>query len=46
MDWIERTTGISPDGSSGSLELLIYLVLLAIAVLLLRRAMQRDRDRS
>jgi hypothetical protein len=46
MDFIERIFGIAPDGGSGSLEVLLFLVPLAgIAWLALRaRARSRRRD--
>jgi hypothetical protein len=44
MDFIERIFGIAPDQGDGSLELLLFLVPLAlIAALALRRA-RRSRD--
>jgi hypothetical protein len=45
MDFIERIFGIAPDSGDGSLELLLFLIPLAlIAALALRRA-RRTRDR-
>ena len=41
-DWIERATGVSPDGASGSLEMVITLVL-AIAALTLACVAYRER---
>ena len=34
MDWIERWFNVSPDNGDGSLELLIFLALVAVAVTL------------
>jgi hypothetical protein len=43
MDFIERIFGIAPDGGSGSLELLLFLIPIAgIAYLWVRR---RRRDK-
>jgi hypothetical protein len=39
MDFIERIFGISPDGGSGSLELLLVL----LPILLLMRIFTRNR---
>jgi len=41
-DWIERATGFSPDGVSGSLEMVIAVVL-AIAALTLACVAYRER---
>jgi hypothetical protein len=42
MDFIERIFGVAPDGGDGSLELLLFLVPLAlIAALALHRARRR-----
>jgi hypothetical protein len=38
MDWIEKVLHVSPDGGNGSLEVLIYLVLSAVALLAINRA--------
>ncbi|HWH41066.1 MAG TPA: hypothetical protein VNU21_14585 [Usitatibacter sp.] len=44
MDFIERIFGIVPDGGSGSLEVLLFLVPLAgIACVALRARAQRRR---
>lgn len=42
MDFIERLFGISPDGGSGSLELLLFLAPI-VAVLLARSIVKRAR---
>ena len=33
MDWIERLTGLEPDGGNGTLELAILLALVALLVM-------------
>jgi len=44
MDFIERIFGIAPDGGSGSLEMLLFLVPMAgIAWLALRARARRQR---
>lgn len=43
MDFIERFFGISPDGGSGLLELLILVVLIGAPALLVYRRRQRSR---
>jgi hypothetical protein len=43
MDFIERIFGISPDGGSGSLELLLFLIPLAGISYLAWRAGKRKR---
>lgn len=44
MDFIERMSGIAPDGGSGSLEFLLVAVPLAgIAYLVLRARQRRQR---
>jgi hypothetical protein len=49
MDFIERIFGFSPDGGSGSFELLLFLIPIAGLAYLWRRRRQRikspDRDR-
>jgi hypothetical protein len=42
MDFIERIFGISPDGGSGSLELILLLIPIAViaAVMAIRRNRQ------
>jgi hypothetical protein len=42
MDFIEKIFGVSPDGGSGSFELLLFLVpLVAISLLFLLRSHKR-----
>jgi len=42
MDFIERIFGLSPDGGSGSFELLLFLIPIAgIAYLIIRRRLRR-----
>jgi hypothetical protein len=36
MDFIERLTGLSPDGGDGSMETLFFIAIVACALLLLR----------
>jgi len=43
MDFIERLWHISPDGGTGTFELLLLLVPLAIAIVLWRRPATRTR---
>lgn len=43
MDFIEHIFGISPDGGSGTYELLLFLVPLAGILLLRLRAKRRAR---
>jgi hypothetical protein len=44
MDFIEQLFGIAPDGGSGSLELLLFVIPLAgVGILLLRRALKKLR---
>jgi hypothetical protein len=39
MDFIERTLGISPDGGSGALEVLLFLIpMVGLAYLWMRRS--------
>jgi hypothetical protein len=45
MDFIERIFGVSPDGGSGSLELLLFLVPI-VAVLAIRWVRHRARRRN
>ena len=44
MDFIEKLFGISPDGGSGSLELLLFLIP-TIGIYLLYRARSRKLKR-
>lgn len=46
MDFIERIFGISPDGGSGSLELMLFLIPIAgIAIAVLwRRSSKQQKD--
>ena len=44
MDFIEKIFGISPDGGSGSLELLLFLVPI-VGIYLLYRARSRKSRR-
>jgi hypothetical protein len=46
MDFIERIFGFSPDGGSGSFELVLFLIpLVGIAAVYLLRRWQRERIR-
>jgi hypothetical protein len=45
VDFLERWLGISPDGGSGAVEVLIFLVLFAALIVLARRRLQRQRRR-
>jgi hypothetical protein len=42
MSFIERIFGVSPDGGTGSLELLLILVPLVAATVLLQRRKNRS----
>ena len=47
MDFIERIFGLAPDGGSGSLEFLLFLIPVAGIVWIVaarRRSAQRGRD--
>jgi hypothetical protein len=49
MDWIEQVFHVSPDGGNGTIELVVYIVLvafLASTVLLARARAQRARSRT
>jgi hypothetical protein len=47
MDFIERIFGLAPDGGSGSLEFLLFLIPLAgITVFLKYRHASRKRKRT
>jgi hypothetical protein len=43
MDFIERLWHLSPDGGTGTFELLLLLIPLAIAIVLRRRPANRTR---
>lgn len=44
MDFIESIFGVTPDGGSGLLEMLLFLMpLVGIAAFLVRRGRPRDR---
>jgi hypothetical protein len=45
MDWIEKTLHVAPDGGNGSLELVLFLVLSAVAVLAINGAFRRRTRR-
>jgi len=36
MDFIERLTGLSPDGGDGSIEMLFFISIVVLALILLR----------
>jgi len=44
MDFIERIFGIAPDGGSGTLEGLLFLIPL-VGIYLIYRARKHSRDR-
>jgi hypothetical protein len=45
MDFIERIFGISPDGGSGSLELMLFLIpILGLALLGMWRVRRKSAD--
>jgi len=44
MDWIERLFGVAPDNGDGSLELLIFVALVAIVTLGVIWRVPRARD--
>jgi hypothetical protein len=47
MDFIERIFGLAPDGGSGSLEVLLFLIpLVGIALLIKYRRASRQQERS
>lgn len=47
MDFFERLFGWAPDGGSGSLEFLLFLIPIAgIAYIAQRRRKQRQRERD
>jgi hypothetical protein len=43
MDFIERIFGVAPESGNGSLELLLFLVPLALIALLTLRRVRRQR---
>ena len=45
MDWIEKLTGLSPDGGSGTVEALYYVALGAILLVWVRRHGGARRER-
>ena len=46
MDFIERVFGLAPDGGSGSLEFLLFLIpLVGLALLVKYRRASRQRER-
>ena len=45
MDWIEKVFHVSPDGGNGTVEFVIYLVLIAVAVGTLNRLVRFARRR-
>jgi len=45
MDWIEQVFHVSPDGGNGTVELVVYIVLVAFLVLTLTRAGTRLQQR-
>jgi hypothetical protein len=48
MDWIEQLLHVSPDGGDGTVELVVYIVLvafLASTVTLARMRLQKRHDR-
>jgi hypothetical protein len=46
VDWIERVFHVSPDGGNGTVEFVIYLVLISVAVLALNRGKHAFRRRA
>ncbi len=46
MDWIEKVFHVSPDGGNGTVEFIIYLVLISVAVLALNRVVHVHRRRA
>jgi hypothetical protein len=45
MDFIERLTGLSPDGGDGSTEMLYFIGIVVVALLLLRPLAGKLYDR-
>ena len=46
MDFIERIFGIAPDGGSGSLELLLFVLPMAGIIYLVLRRRQRAKRKD
>ena len=49
MDWVEQLLHVSPDKGDGTIELVIYIVLIAFlapTVTLARMHLQKRRDRD
>jgi hypothetical protein len=46
MDFIERIFGIAPDGGSGALEFLLFVIPIAGIVLIYRARKQREKHRK
>jgi hypothetical protein len=46
VDWIEKVFHVSPDGGNGTVEFVIYLVLISVAVLALNRVVRAGRRRA
>jgi hypothetical protein len=44
MDWIERLFGVAPDNGDGSLELLIFVALVAVVAIGIPWRIPRARD--
>jgi len=44
MDFVERVFGISPDGGSGSLELLVYMIPVAALLIVCRARFRRAAE--
>jgi hypothetical protein len=45
VDWIEKVFHVSPDGGNGTVEFVIYLVLVTVAALAVNRIVQFVRRR-
>jgi hypothetical protein len=46
VDWIERVFHVSPDGGNGTVEFVIFLVFISVAVLALNRVVRAGRRRA
>ncbi len=46
MDLIEKVFHVSPDGGNGTMEFVIYLVLISVAVLALNRVVRVGRRQA